>query len=423
MLSEPPTVIYWLKKRPKVPMHLIATCPEEIKDILVSELKALGASNIEPAYRAVHFTATERQFYEAHLQLRTASRILKVVKDIPAKTSEMLYDQASRIDWSALFDVKHGYLIEGVPAERGLGVPRANDISKKVREGLQESFRRSTGQLPKVDLEDPKVIIVAYLSKGRCLLSLDTTGKVLHKRGYRLDGHPAPLKETLAASLLMMAGYDGSQALLDPMCGSGTLIIEGATIALQKPPQIHRKKGQFNFEWLKDFNKDLWREIQESLRQDKREAPLAPLLASDISAPYVEMAKSHALRARVEKHITFTCAAFKDYEPPQLPAEMEKIIISNLPYGERLEAGVGNMQDFYKEIGDTLKRKYAGWRAALLVSQNSPHKFIGLKPTRKIPIMNGSIECRLLIFDLYQGSRRVSKQGEDAVLSAKCMKL
>lgn len=395
-------------------MHLIATGPEETKDVLIRELEAIGAQDIEPAYRAVHFIATERQFYEAHLQLRTASRILKVIKDVPAKTPEMLFDQARRIDWSQYFDVKHGYLIEGVPADRGTAFMRSNDISKRVREGLQESFMKSKGQVPKVDLEEPKVIIVAYLANGRCLFSLDTTGKVLHKRGYRMDGHPAPLKETLAASVLMLAGYDGTQVLLDPMCGSGTIIIEGAMMALRKAPQIHRKKGQFNFEWLTDFNRDLWRDIQEELREDKLAAPLQPLVASDINGTYVEMAKNHALRARVEKYISFQTSSFQDLVPPPLPEGTAGILVSNLPYGERIGAeGRQDLEAFYKEIGDTLKRKYAGWRAALLVAMDSPHKFIGLKPTRKIPLMNGSIECRLLIFDLYHGSKRASKNGPE----------
>jgi putative N6-adenine-specific DNA methylase len=302
-----------------------------------------------------------------------------------------------------MFDVNHGYLIEGVPADRGVEFMRSNDISKKVREALQDSFMKHLGKIPKVNLEEPKVVIVAFLQGGRCILSFDTAGKALHKRGYRGPGHPAPLKETLAASILMLAGYDGSQTLVDPMCGSGTIAIEAAMLALGKPPQIHRKKGQFLFEWLKDFDHKLWRVVQEEARGERRAAPPAAIYAADMSRSYVDMAQKNALKARVEKHITFKSAKFQDWEKP---AETG-LIVANLPYGERLERG--DNQDklvaLYKEIGDTLKHKFSGWRAVLLAAEDSPYKFIGLKPKRKIPILNGSIRCKLLIFEMWEGGR------------------
>ena len=384
-------------------LRLIATCPEETKDVLITELKQLGVSNIEPAYRAVHFSASEEQYYQAHLRLRTASRILRVIKEFPAKSPEMLYSQARRLNWPELFGVERTYLIEGVPGDRGSEFMRANDISKKVREGLQDSFQRRVGQIPKVDLKEPKVIIVAFLAGGRCVLSFDTSGKALHKRGYRQEGHPAPIKETLAASLLMLAGYDGSQPFLDPMCGSGTIAIEAAMIALGKAPQIHRPKGQFQFEWLRSFNRELWRTVQESVRAERQAEPSFPIVASDISETYTELARRNALKARVEKHITFASGKFQDIAPPASTG----ILVTNLPYGERLsKASLDELTALYKEIGDTLKQRFAGWRAALLVAEESPYKVIGLKTTRRINLLNGSIPCKLLIYDLYAGTKR-----------------
>lgn len=387
-------------------MRLIATCPEETKEILIAELQNLGATDIVPTYRAVSFEATEKVFYDLHLKLRTASRIMRVIKEFAAKTPEMLFSQARRVPWHEIFNVNHGFMIDGVPADRGAEFMRANDISKKVREALQDVFYRNLGKIPKVDLAEPKVVIVAFVSKGRCILSLDTAGKALHKRGYRQPGHPAPVKETLAASMLMLAGYDGSQPFLDPMCGSGTIAIEAAMIALGKAPQIHRKKGQFLFEWMKDFNRDLWREVQDEARLGKREKPEHPIVASDISRAYVDMAQANALRARVEKYIEFKVGRFQDAEPPG----SRGILIANLPYGARLSKGEDEqLKALYKEIGDTLKKKFAGWRAALLAAEDSPHKWVGLKTTRKIPLMNGNIPCKLLIYDLYEGTRKVSK--------------
>ena len=387
--------------------QLIATCPEEVKGVVAAELAQLGATGIEPGFRAVHFEADERTFYEASLRLRTASRILKVIKDVPAKTPEMLRSQAARIHWGELFDAGHGYLIEGVPTERGPEHMRANDVSKAVREGLQDSFQKHGGKVPRVDLEEPKVVIVAFVRRGRCYLSFDTTGKALHKRGYRLDGHPAPVKETLAAAMLLLAGYDGSQTLLDPMCGSGTIAIEAAMLALNKAPQIHRKKGQFLFEWLKDFDKDVWRDVQDSVRQERVAAPPAPIFASDISEKFVTMARANALRARVEKDMSFSVSRIQDVEPPTPTG----ILIANLPYGERLEKGSPDLLSLYKDIGDLLKKRFKGWTAALLAAEDAPYKFIGLKPSRKIPLLNGSISCRLLIFEMYEGTRRNQSTG------------
>jgi putative N6-adenine-specific DNA methylase len=233
------------------------------------------------------------------------------------------------------------------------------------------------------------------------MLSLDT-GNRCHKRGYREQGHPAPLKETLAAAILTLAGYDGTQPFLDPMCGSGTLAIEAAMMAVNKAPQIHRKKGEFHFEWLKGFDRELWRTTQERVRAEKRGVPLAPVIASDIDPRYVSMARKSALKARVEKYMTFRTCRFQDVEPP---AE-RGMLVTNLPYGDRIGSSEGDIRNLYEEVGDTLKQKFSGWQAAILAAAASPYKSIGLKPTRTISLMNGSIPCKLLLFELYAGSRR-----------------
>ncbi|MGB5104119.1 MAG: THUMP domain-containing protein, partial [Steroidobacteraceae bacterium] len=275
-------------------MRLIATCPEETKPALVHELESLGATDILPGYRAASFEAGDELYYELHLKLRTASRLLRVVKDVPAKSPQMLRSQVRRIHWNEIFDARHGFMVESLGAgEEGGGMPPKQVITQ-VREGIREAFQRGDGRVPAIDVVEPKVVVVAHLARGRCMLSLDTSGKSLHKRGYREQGHPAPLKETLAAAILLMAGYDGTQAFLDPMCGSGTLAIEAAMIAVGKAPRIHRRKGEFYFEWLKDFDRELWRTTQDRVRAGKLEAPLAPVVASDIDAGYVEMARKSA---------------------------------------------------------------------------------------------------------------------------------
>ncbi len=396
-------------------MQLIATCPEETKPVLVLELEALGARSIVPGYRAVAFESNEALFYELHLKLRTASRILKVIKEVPAKSPEMLRSQVRRIHWNELFDARHGFMVEiqgdhggnGAGNGVGKGGMTPKQIITQVRESIREVFERAQGAAPQINTSEPKVVVVAHLKNGRCMLSFDTSGKSLHKRGYREQGHPAPLKETLSAAILMMAGYDGSQAFMDPMCGSGTIGIEAAMIAVRKAPQIHRKKGEFHFEWLKEFDRDLWRVTQDRVRAEKLEAPIAPVVASDINAAYVAMAKKSALDARVEKYMTFDTVRFQDAAPPAATG----ILVTNLPYGERIGSNEGDIVQLYEEVGDTLKKKFAGWQAAILAAAASPYKKIGLKPKRTISLMNGSIPCKLLLFDLYAGSRRMPREG------------
>ena len=383
-------------------MRLVATCPEETKPALVQELEALGATSLAPAFRAVAFDADDALFYELHLKLRTASRILRVVREVPAKNPPMLYSQVRRIQWYELFDVQHGFMVESLGGESD-GIPPKQVITQ-VREGIRDAFGRELGRAPPVDTEDPKVVVVAHLARGRCTLSFDTSGKSLHKRGYREPGHPAPLKETLAAAILIMAGYDGTQPFMDPMCGSGTLAIEAAMMAVRKAPRIHRRKGEFHFEWLKDFDRPLWRATQDRVRAEKLDAPPAPVIASDIDAGYVAMAQKSALKARVEKYMRFATRRFQDCEP----CAERGLLVTNLPYGDRIGSREGDVRQLYEEVGDTLKQKFSGWQAAILAASASPYKAIGLKPGRTIALMNGSIPCKLLLFELYSGSRRAT---------------
>jgi putative N6-adenine-specific DNA methylase len=382
-------------------MRLIATCPEETKPALERELANLGARNLEPVFRAVAFDADESLFYELHLKLRTASRILRTLKEVPAKSPPMLHSQVRRMHWHELFDAQHGFMVESLGEDATSRGMSPKQVITQVREAILDQFERSVGKRPKVDVTEPRVVVVAHLAHGRCMLSLDTTGKSLHKRGYRESGHPAPLKETMAAAILQFAGYDGSEPFLDPMCGSGTLAIEAAMIAVRKAPQIHRHKGEFFFEWLKDFDRELWRATQERVRAEKLEAPPAPVVAADIEPKFMAMAQRSALKARVERYISFQTVRFQDLVPPAASG----LIVTNLPYGERIGSSEGDIRQLYAEVGDTLKQRYAGWRAVILAAAESPYKAIGLKPTRSHVLMNGSIPCRLLHFDLYAGSR------------------
>jgi putative N6-adenine-specific DNA methylase len=381
----------------------LATCPTEIQDSLTEELKGLGVSHIEQQFKAVVFTAPKELSYRLHLCTRTASRLLRVIKECRCNHIGAVTKQSSRINWHDFITNKHEYLIEAVVADRGPRLPTGNELSKAVRLGLEDYFLRHSEEPPRVNLKEPDVRIIAFLRAGELVISLDSTGKTMHKRGYRGEGHPAPIKETLAAALLAKMGYSGKETFFDPMCGSGTIAIEAAMIALNKAPLIHRKKGEFGLEHLVDFDKSLWRSVQDEIRGEKSEQPSHPIIAKDIDRHYVESAQDNALRARTEKYMQFSTGDFFEDPAPDTGG----LLLTNLPYGERIETGMDDSYEaYYKRIGDKLKRDYQGWRIGLLVSEDSPYKMIGLRPKRKIPILNGSLKCRLLIFEIYAGSRK-----------------
>lgn len=382
--------------------NYIAISSQDTTDVVAQELAALGAYAIEKTYAAVSFSASNEVAYRLHLKLQSASRLLLVLKQGSGSSLSIITNQARKVKWDSYFRADSTYMVEGVAGDRGPEFPSATEISKAVRMGLEDFFRKIDKPLPKVDLKEPKIRVVAHLASGRLTLSIDTSGKSLHKRGYREDSHPAPIKENLAGALLQMVGYDGKQNFYDPMCGSGTIAIEAAFRALHKAPLIHRRKGEFGLEHLQDFDSSLWRQIQEECRQEKLEQPESRIFAADIDRRYLDASRSNALRARVEKYIEFRHGSFFD-----LPAPADRgLLLANFPYGERIgKKSEDEMIEFYKKVGDTLKQKYAGWTAALLVGENSPYKHIGLRPKRRIPIDNGGIPCRLLIFELYAGKK------------------
>jgi putative N6-adenine-specific DNA methylase len=384
-------------------MHrYIATCPEATKGVLAQELKDLGAHEIAPGYMSVQFSAPDPELYRIHLRCATASQIMRILRESAARDPQMLFSQARRVDWTSVFSTAQSYRVDAIAGDRGEGAMTSNEISKAIRLAIEDVFRFRLGQLPKVEIKEPDVVVIGYVHRGRVTISVLTSGMSLHKRGYRLEGHPAPLKETLAASILRLSGYDGSQAFLDPMCGSGTLAIEAAMMALGKGCNIHRKKGIFSFENLQSFDKDLWRSIQDEIRLEKLESPKAPVFASDIDASYVDLAQKNALRARVEKFMTFETRSFFDLEKPA----DQGILVTNLPYGERIRVSNQELEmgDFYNALGDKLKKSFSGWRAALLVANETPWKALRLKPTENYQLLNGSIETRLLVFELRSGS-------------------
>ncbi len=372
------------------PVRWIATCPEDTKGVLMDELRALGVREPRPLFRGVAFDADLETGYRAHLQLRTASRIQRIVTELPASSAQELGEAASALSWPAWLRADRPFSVAPIltdAAARALGEPA---VAAAVAEAVSRGFPE--GKAPRLDPEGTySVTLVPHVRGGVCTLGLDTAGRALHKRGWRLSGHPAVLKETLAAAILLLAGYDGSEPLLDPMCGSGTLAIEAAYLALGKAPLIHRGKDDFAIEHQAGFDRSLWRRVADRARAAKRQAPQAPIFASDIRPAYAELARQTALRARVERHITFSAMPFQSQVPPAASG----LLVANLPYGERI--GRGEFAGVFGDIGLLLREKFAGWRAALLVPAHAPTEALGLVPRQDIALMNGALEVRLLL--------------------------
>lgn len=371
-------------------MRWIATCPHETVDVLASELSALGVAGQVRLHRGISFEADLETAYRAHLTLRTASRIQRVVAEIAAPDLNALREHLKSVRWTDWLRPQKPFAVDAVLTDPQAQVLGEEGVVQAVAQSIQSTpFEK---QIPKFKPDhDNPITIVAFVRGGNCVLGIDTAGRALHKRGWRTTGHPAVLKETLAASILMLAGYKGDEPLLDPMCGSGTIVIEAASIALNKAPLIHRGKDDFSLEHLAGFDRQLWRRVSDQLRAAKRNELPAPIFASDIRAEYVEVARASALKARVEKYLQFSVKPFQQWHPPA----PKGLLVANLPYGERIGAGV--IKALYEDVGRLIKERFSSWRVALLVPAAAPIHLLGIKPKQIFSLMNGAIPVKLLV--------------------------
>jgi putative N6-adenine-specific DNA methylase len=374
--------------------QLCATCPEEMTGLLAGEIASLGGTEIRTSYRVVYFSASREIAYKAHLHLRLANRLYRVLKEIPAQSPNIIFDKARKIRYDRLFSEKQAVSIHVVAANDGGKIP--NDlIGSKLREAINDSFQHHLKVTPNQSSRGAAVGISGYYHNNRLLISVDTTFESLHKRGYRVEGHPAPLNETLAAALLAVCEYDGSTNFFDPMCGSGTIVTEAAQIAINRAPRILRKKGGFGFEHLFDFDAGLWQTIQEQARAYER-PPRVGLFASDVDPEFVKITQRTLTKARLGNVVRVEA---KDFFHTDKPADTG-LLIANIPYGLRMtEKDVG--PDYLRAIGDRLKNHFKGWRCGILAPASAPLKEIGLKPQKKAPFMNGPVPVKFMVFDIY----------------------
>jgi putative N6-adenine-specific DNA methylase len=361
---------------------------------LASELAAEGAENIRFLYCAVYFTAHEELFYRLHLRSRIASRLLWIIKTVPAGNPRILFDKARRVQWRHFINPSKPLKIDVICVEGEHARISPSDVGSKLREAIDDHFLHHTGRGLSAGARDAKVTVSALLKKNQCQIRIATQGASLHKRGYRQLGHPATMKENLAAAILRLAGYDGKEHLMDACCGSGTLAIEAAMMALERTPQHLRTAEDFGLSQLTCFNPSLWAHVAKQERQREHSQLDVKIVAADISQSALETARSSARLAGVEPYISFCCCDILE----QRPLGSSGLLVANLPYDARLH--LAEMATFYRNIGDRLKQHFRGWRAALVVGEGSPWKQFGLHRQSTHCLVNGTLAIRLVIFDL-----------------------
>jgi len=394
-MPKPISIIRRTPKRrsEKAPLfRLFATTGAGLEDVLAKELSGLRAQNIHVATRGVAFRGDLEMVYKANLWLRTAHRVLLEISNFPASNREALYEGVRSCPWLDHLILPGSIAIDAVTHRSEMD--HTQFISQVAKDAIVDQFRDRTGSRPDVNKRNPDLRVNVRLLENRCTLSIDTSAEKLHRRGYRSEiGVEAPLKETLAAGILLKSGYDGTQPLRDPMCGSGTILVEGAMIAKNMPPGILGRR--FGFMTHPLFDKRLWQNILGDARAGILPDVEVPIVGSDVSEIAVRAVRSAALGAGVDDIIRIRQADIGDLK------EMNSgMLVTNPPYGERL-GELEVLADLYRLLGDMLKQRCRGTTSHILTSSKYLAGRIGLKAKKRDILWNGPLECRLLHFDLY----------------------
>jgi putative N6-adenine-specific DNA methylase len=377
--------------------NIVAKTQQGLEPLLAKELLQLGATQIEEHKRAVSFTGDMALVYKANLHLRTALRILIPIHKFEAVNEQELYNGIQQINWEQYLDV-NGTLAIDASANSHL-FNHTQYLAQKTKDAIVDQFRAKHGVRPSVDIINPDLRLNLHIFQHQCTLSLDSSGESLHRRGYRAQGNMAPLNEVTAAALILHSGWNGKGIFIDPMCGSGTILIEAAMIAKNMPPNMLR--SHFGFEQWKNFNASIWNKIKQQA-QDNIVPSQATLIGNDAVYKVITIAKENAQKAGVEKDIQLTNMRFEEQTPPS-PTNGGTLIM-NPPYGERID--IGEAAAFYKMIGDVLKQKFSGYDAWILSSNKEALKKVGLAASKRVVVWNSQLECKFHKFEIYIGTKR-----------------
>ena len=365
-----------------------------LEPVLAKELTQLGANDVQIGRRMVSFTGDKAMMYRANLQLHTAIRILKPIKHFKARSADDVYEEVKKIDWSDYIGEDKTFAVDSVVFSDEFR--HSKFVSYKVKDAIVDQFRERTGKRPNISVANPDIRLNMHIAEDKCTLSLDSSGESLHRRGYRQESVEAPLNEVLAAGMILMTGWKGDTDFYDPMCGSGTLLIEAALIARNMAPGLFRK--EFAFEKWPDFDAELFDDIYND---DSEEREFTHhIYGYDVDVKAVNTARLNVKAAGLTKDITVEEADFKDFQQPKNKA----IMVTNPPYGERISTP--DLLGTYKMIGERLKHQFQGNDAWVLSYREECFDQIGLKPSIKIPLYNGSLECEFRKYQMFDGKLR-----------------
>jgi putative N6-adenine-specific DNA methylase len=369
-----------------------ATCGRGIEPVLAEELRALGAADVETGRGGVHFAGDLAMLFRANLWLRTAIRVLRPILEAEVKSPDELYDAVRALDWSRYLTPEHTLAVDC--NVRDSLITHSKYAALRTKDAICDQFVERVGRRPSVDVEEPMIGLNLHIYRNRAVLSLESSGESLHKRGYRPVLTKAPLNEALAAALVLLTGWKGEKAFADPLCGSGTLPIEAAFIALRRPPNLTRKR--FGFQGWMDFDVELWTALRDEARQGVgRQLPVS-ILGSDVRGDAVSFAINNAKAAGIGHILRFDKRNVRDFQPPPGPPG---VILCNPPYGERI-GEEKNLFGLYKMLGEVFKEKCPGWTAYVFTGNPRLANAIGLTPVAEIALFNGKIPCRLLKFEI-----------------------
>lgn len=369
------------------------------EEVLAEELNKLGGQRVEKGTRMVSFYGDKGFMYKANLALRTALKILKPIKTFKVYNEASLYIGVKSIDWSEYITNHQSFVIDATVFSDQFN--HSQFVALKSKDAIVDQFKEETGNRPNIDKDYPDLRINIHIQQDLCTVSLDSSGASLHHRGYRTATNIAPINEVLAAGILLLSGWKGQSHFIDPMCGSGTFLVEAAMIACNIPPNINRK--EFAFEKWRDWDNELFEKVEDSLLNKITEFHY-DIIGYDKAPSAVAKAKDHARNSNLDEYISIEHKNFFESEKvTQGPLHM----VFNPPYGERLDI---NLERFYREIGDTLKQGYPSTQAWFITGNLEALKYVGLKPSRKIKLFNGKLESRLVRYDMYEGSKRAKFQ-------------
>lgn len=372
--------------------RFFATCGRGIEPILAEELQALGAADVQPGRGGVHFAGDLALLYKANLWLRTAIRVLRPILEAPVTSPDELYDVVRSLDWSRYLTPEHTLAVDCNVRDSHL--THSKYAALRTKDAICDQFLDRCGRRPSVDVEEPMVGLNLHVYRDQAVLSLESSGESLHKRGYRPILTRAPLNEALAAALVLRTGWRGVVPFADPLCGSGTLPIEAAWLALHRPPGLTRKR--FGFQGWMDFDVELWTSLRDEARRGVGRQLPAPISGSDVRGDAVSFAINNARAAGIGHLLRFDKRDVRDFRPPDGPPG---VIVCNPPYGERI-GEEKELRWLYKLLGEVFSQRCPGWTAYVFTGNRNLAEMIGLEPEEEVPLFNGKIPCRLLKFAL-----------------------